>query len=299
MAERRAGRLIERMRPRASGSGRRGRAREGARFFADPPPGPAGLALFLNAGRPAARRLRGPGPPAGRLQGRLPRARRAVPELAQRRARDPGVRRPRARRRRRPGGGARLRRERPPPALPPEDRAPGRLELLDQADCRCASSSSACTEQAPTACWSTGCRRGCAPLLRDRRGGRPADRHHLLRDVGARRDRGGRRARLGLHLPGLRLRQERNRRAARPQRAGAGPGDHARATEVPIAVGFGVKTREHIEALGAVGADAAIVGSACVARVAAARDAGRDVVEDFQGCSSSWARPSPSRQMPR
>ena len=54
-------------------------------------------------------------------------------------------------------------------------------------------------------------------------------------------------------------------------------------TQVPIAVGFGVKGRNDIEALGAVGADAAIIGSACVARVAAARADGRDVVEDFHG----------------
>jgi tryptophan synthase alpha chain len=53
-------------------------------------------------------------------------------------------------------------------------------------------------------------------------------------------------------------------------------------TDVPIAVGFGVKTRSDIEGLGAVGADSAIVGSACVACVADARAAGRDVVEDFQ-----------------
>ncbi|HUQ23858.1 MAG TPA: tryptophan synthase subunit alpha [Gaiellaceae bacterium] len=53
-------------------------------------------------------------------------------------------------------------------------------------------------------------------------------------------------------------------------------------TAVPIAVGFGVKTRGDIEALGEVGADAAIVGSACVACVADALANGRDVVEDFQ-----------------
>jgi tryptophan synthase alpha chain len=53
-------------------------------------------------------------------------------------------------------------------------------------------------------------------------------------------------------------------------------------TNIPIAVGFGVKTRGDIEALGAVGADAAIVGSACVACVADALANGRDVVEDFQ-----------------
>ena len=54
-------------------------------------------------------------------------------------------------------------------------------------------------------------------------------------------------------------------------------------TDVPIAVGFGVKDKSHIEGLGAVGADAAIVGSTCVARVTDARAAGRDVVEDFRG----------------
>lgn len=53
-------------------------------------------------------------------------------------------------------------------------------------------------------------------------------------------------------------------------------------TDIPIAVGFGVKTKGDIEALGAVGADAAIVGSACVACVADALANGRDVVEDFQ-----------------
>jgi tryptophan synthase alpha chain len=54
-------------------------------------------------------------------------------------------------------------------------------------------------------------------------------------------------------------------------------------TNIPVAVGFGVKDKSHIDGLGAVGADAAIVGSTCVARVTAARDAGRDVVEDFRG----------------
>jgi tryptophan synthase alpha chain len=53
-------------------------------------------------------------------------------------------------------------------------------------------------------------------------------------------------------------------------------------TNVPIAVGFGVKTKNDIEALGEVGADAAIVGSACVACVADSLAQGRDVVQDFQ-----------------
>jgi tryptophan synthase alpha chain len=54
-------------------------------------------------------------------------------------------------------------------------------------------------------------------------------------------------------------------------------------TNVPVAVGFGVKRAEDIAGLGEVGADAAIVGSTCVARVSEARAAGRDVVEDFRG----------------
>ena len=53
-------------------------------------------------------------------------------------------------------------------------------------------------------------------------------------------------------------------------------------SNVPIAVGFGVKDRSHVEGVGAVGADAAIVGSTCVARVADAQAEGRDVVEDFR-----------------
>jgi len=52
-------------------------------------------------------------------------------------------------------------------------------------------------------------------------------------------------------------------------------------TDVPIAVGFGVKNRSHIESLGEIGADAAIVGSAGVACVADSLANGRDVVDDF------------------
>jgi tryptophan synthase alpha chain len=60
--------------------------------------------------------------------------------------------------------------------------------------------------------------------------------------------------------------------------------------DVPVAVGFGVKDRSHIDGLAAVGADAAIVGSTCVARVAEARAAGRDVVEDFKGLLAELGR---------
>ncbi len=88
-----------------------------------------------------------------------------------------------------------------------------------------------------------------------------------------------------------------------------GPPDHSalvpvmerlrKKTDVPIAVGFGVKTRQHIEELGQVGADAAIVGSSCVARVTAARDAGRDVVEDFHGLLVELGAASQSIETPR
>ena len=67
-------------------------------------------------------------------------------------------------------------------------------------------------------------------------------------------------------------------------------------TSVPIAVGFGVKTREHIDGLGAVGADAAIVGSTCVARVTEARAAGRDVVDDFRQLVADLSPTNPSKE---
>ncbi|MEV7559756.1 tryptophan synthase subunit alpha [Streptomyces sp. NPDC089795] len=67
--------------------------------------------------------------------------------------------------------------------------------------------------------------------------------------------------------------------------------DHARlaraiagvrgACAVPVAVGFGVRTAEDIELLAGLGADAAVVGSAGVARIEAALNQGRDPVEEF------------------
>jgi tryptophan synthase alpha chain len=70
-------------------------------------------------------------------------------------------------------------------------------------------------------------------------------------------------------------------------------------TDVPIAVGFGVKNSKHIDELGAVGADAAIVGSTCVKRVAEARAAGRDVVDDFRGLLDELGATSESVEAPR
>ncbi|MEV7173628.1 tryptophan synthase subunit alpha [Streptomyces sp. NPDC093224] len=50
-------------------------------------------------------------------------------------------------------------------------------------------------------------------------------------------------------------------------------------TDSPIAVGFGVSTRQDVEAVGAAGADAAIIGSAAVATVERALESGTDVTE--------------------
>jgi tryptophan synthase alpha chain len=54
-------------------------------------------------------------------------------------------------------------------------------------------------------------------------------------------------------------------------------------TKVPVAVGFGVKTRDDVTAVHALGADAVIVGSAGVARVEESLALGSDVVRDFEG----------------
>jgi len=59
----------------------------------------------------------------------------------------------------------------------------------------------------------------------------------------------------------------------------------------PVAVGFGVKERAHLEALRAVGADAAIVGSAFVARMEEAQANGRDPVDEALACVEAL-RPS-------
>jgi tryptophan synthase alpha chain len=66
-------------------------------------------------------------------------------------------------------------------------------------------------------------------------------------------------------------------------------GLHAK-TDIPVAVGFGVKKRSDIEALGQVGADAAIVGSSCVVCVADAQEHRRDVVEDFRALLTEFGQ---------
>jgi tryptophan synthase alpha chain len=68
-------------------------------------------------------------------------------------------------------------------------------------------------------------------------------------------------------------------------------------TQTPIAVGFGVKDRSHVDALDAIGADAAIVGSTCVARIGSARMNRRDIVEDFRDLlvDLGYADPAPPK----
>ncbi|MFD3329943.1 tryptophan synthase subunit alpha [Streptomyces sp. NPDC058701] len=64
-------------------------------------------------------------------------------------------------------------------------------------------------------------------------------------------------------------------------------------TASPIAVGFGVSTRQDVQAVGASGADAAIIGSAAVAAVERAQEAGHDVTEAFRAFVRSVLPPTP------
>lgn len=69
-------------------------------------------------------------------------------------------------------------------------------------------------------------------------------------------------------------------------------------TEARIAVGFGVATRADLEAMGAIGADAVIVGSAGVLRVERALAGNRNVVEVFREFLDEL-RPDLHRDPPR
>ncbi|WP_405435165.1 tryptophan synthase subunit alpha [Streptomyces avidinii] len=66
-------------------------------------------------------------------------------------------------------------------------------------------------------------------------------------------------------------------------------------TTSPIAVGFGVSTRADVQAVGAAGADAAIIGSAAVAAVERAQEAGTDVTEAFRTFVRSVLPATPHR----
>lgn len=63
------------------------------------------------------------------------------------------------------------------------------------------------------------------------------------------------------------------------------------ATHAPVAVGFGIRTRADIAALEELGADAAVVGSAGVARIEQALVQRRDPVEEFASFVAELRRP--------
>jgi tryptophan synthase alpha chain len=83
--------------------------------------------------------------------------------------------------------------------------------------------------------------------------------------------------------------------AASPDYHALGPviGTLRQRTEIPIAVGFGVKDRSHLDALREVGADAAIVGSAGIACIERAILAHRDVLKETRAflLALGWAVP--------
>jgi tryptophan synthase alpha chain len=62
-------------------------------------------------------------------------------------------------------------------------------------------------------------------------------------------------------------------------------------SRAPIAVGFGVRTRDDVSAVAASGADGVIVGSAGVSCVARARENGDDVVASLHGFVSTLISP--------
>jgi tryptophan synthase alpha chain len=64
-------------------------------------------------------------------------------------------------------------------------------------------------------------------------------------------------------------------------------------TEIPIAVGFGIKDRNHIDTLREVGADAAIVGSVGVACVERAILAHSDVLKEIRALLLTLGWPVP------
>ena len=240
-----------------------------AAFFAEPRPDRPGLAVFLNAGDPPLEVLR-------EVILLLDECRVDCLELAvpfPNSASDgPVIRalgRPGAGRRRRPRRRARLRRRGQPVAVASEDRPARRLEPLDQGPPAAGLHRPGQGRPAPTACSSTACPRACAASTtrRRRRAGQPivTTCYATLR---ARRS-STRRPSTGRAYIYLVAHYGRSGTSVAPDHSALVPVlERLRArTDVPIAVGFGVKNRSHIEGLGAVGADAAIVGSACVACV--------------------------------
>ncbi len=64
-----------------------------------------------------------------------------------------------------------------------------------------------------------------------------------------------------------------------------------RRTQAPVAVGFGVRERSDLDRLRAIGADAAIVGSACVSCAEAAQAEGKPVVDALDAFLTRLGRP--------
>ncbi|MEU3838547.1 tryptophan synthase subunit alpha [Streptomyces sp. NPDC028635] len=64
------------------------------------------------------------------------------------------------------------------------------------------------------------------------------------------------------------------------------------AARVPVAVGFGVRDAADVAALGRLGADAAVIGSAAVAHIERARAAGRDPVGELARFVEGLRRPA-------
>ncbi|MFI5617177.1 tryptophan synthase subunit alpha [Streptomyces sp. NPDC051567] len=72
-----------------------------------------------------------------------------------------------------------------------------------------------------------------------------------------------------------------------------------KAATVPVAVGFGVRSRADIDMLHDLGADAAVVGSAGVARIEHALAGQRDVVEEFHSFLQTLSPISPISPIPQ
>jgi len=85
--------------------------------------------------------------------------------------------------------------------------------------------------------------------------------------------------------------------ASRPEPGRLAPaiGTLRRLTNAPIAVGFGVRSAADVRAVWGAGADAAIVGSACVARLERELLAGRDPVAGMGRFLDELGRPIESR----
>ncbi|WP_280677761.1 tryptophan synthase subunit alpha [Kitasatospora sp. MAA19] len=72
----------------------------------------------------------------------------------------------------------------------------------------------------------------------------------------------------------------------------------AAAPATPVAVGFGVRSAADLDAVAAAGADAAIVGSAAVARIETALTEGRDAVQALRALLHDLRPPAPPRPGP-